>query len=379
MKERVRLAIVIPSLDAGGAERQMAMLLSRIDRTRFEPAVFCIYTAGDFAPDVAAAGIDVVALAKGRTWRVLPFLVRLISALKRFGPDVIYSLLPEPNVLSTLAWFFLRRAALVWGVRSAYGDAKREGLAFRFYLAMERRLSRLPAAIIANSDAARALCVARGYADARLMTIPNGVDVERFHPDSAMRERIRAELGLGTAPVIGIVGRLEPVKDHETFIRAAAALHASRPDVRFLIVGRGTDARVAALRNLADSLHVGDAILWTGARSDVAAVMNACDLIAVTSIYESSPNVILEAMACGVPCVTTDAGDARLMVGESGVVTGDHAPETIAAAWSAMLDRLRVEGDALRSAARHRIVERYGSESMVSRTEEALEAASRRE
>jgi glycosyltransferase involved in cell wall biosynthesis len=363
-ERRRRVAFLARSLDVGGAERQLVLLATKLDRSHFEPAVFCFYPGGKLEEEVRAAGVPLVTLGKSKRWDVFGFLFRVVRELRRFCPDVLYTFLPVPNILGVAVSPLLPKTRVVWGIRSAYRVTTGRGWFNWLTLQLERLLSPFAPLIIANSEAARANCDARGYTTKRLVVVPNGVNTERFRPDAEARERIRAALEI--APhhrAIGIVARLDPVKDHETFLRAAAKLQ--RDDVRFVIIGDGP--RRPVLEALARELGVEP--IWLGMRHDVAAVTNALDIATNTSRFESFPNAILEAMACGVPVVATDAGDARAIVGELGVIVPASAPEALADAWSEMLTRL---GTPLSEAVRARVVEQFSQAAMVSATEDLL-------
>lgn len=370
--EPIRVALLTRSLQIGGTERQIAILATGLDRSRFRPAVFCFYSGGALADEVRRAGIDVVEIGKSARWDMTGFFRKLIRELRRFRPDVLYTFLPVPGVIGVLLKPFFPRTRLVWGIRAAHRSMAGQEWFKRTTSFLERLLSPLPDLIIANSEAAAEVCRRRHYPVSSLKVIPNGVDTERFRPDPASRERIRRELAVTADQfVIGTVGRIDADKDHETFVRAAALLHAESHDVRFVIVGGGDDPRRNRLEALAHSLGIA-AITWTGPRSDIEKIDNAFDLFTSTSSEESLPNTIAEAMACGVPCVVTDAGDSRLLAGDTGVVVPPQSSEALAAGWKEMRARLLTDGAALRSAARARIVERYDSRTLLRNMETVL-------
>ncbi|HEX2874612.1 MAG TPA: glycosyltransferase, partial [Polyangiaceae bacterium] len=222
--------------------------------------------------------------------------------------------------------------------------------------------------IIVNSQAGRGHLQMRGFPDEKVVFVPNGIDMDRYHPDAAGRDRLRREWGVQDSEfLIGIVARADPVKAHEVFVAAAHALHSRDARLRFVCVG--VDERKAvALRAEAARLGMADYFKVEGPRDDLSAVYSALDVNVLCSHSEGFPNVVAEAMACGVPCAVTDAGDATEIVGD----TGEHAPvadpAALAIAIEALLARVKSDAASLRRAARARIEERYSLGALAERT-----------
>lgn len=223
---------------------------------------------------------------------------------------------------------------------------------------------------ISNSEAGHVLA-ARNYRCQKHIVVFNGIDVDRFRPDPQGRARVRAEWNIpANQMLIGLVGRLAPEKDHPTFLHAAARLAAGCRDVRFVLVGDGSRPYRERLLQLSGELGLEDSLVWAGTRSDMPAVYSALDVLCLASFtYEGFPNVVAEAMACGVPCVVTNVGDSALIVGELGIVVPRADPQALAAGLGKMLEGL----DAIQPhRLRQRIVSRFSVETMVVATERAL-------
>jgi glycosyltransferase involved in cell wall biosynthesis len=189
------------------------------------------------------------------------------------------------------------------------------------------RFSRwVPEWIVLCSEHSRKLYGEHGFAAEKMQVIPNGFDTTRFRPDAAARVEVRKELGIRPdAPVVGLVARYDPFKDHAGFCRAAALVAKARPDARFVMCGRGVDGGNRALVSLIGALGIEDHCRLLGPRNDVPRVLAALDVLASSSVSEAFPLAVGEAMACGVPCVATDVGDSALMLGPAGriVPAGD--------------------------------------------------------
>ena len=210
-----------------------------------------------------------------------------------------------------------------------------------------------------------------------MRVIPNGIDTRRFSFDGKARTRLRGEWSIpADAVLVGLVGRLDLMKDHPTFLKAAAKLAGRDPRWHFVCVGEGEPEYAVTLETQAVALGLQGRLVWAGPRGDMPAVYSALDLLASTSYGESFPNVIAEAMACGRPCVVTDVGDSARIVDDCGIVVAARDPEAFAAAVARMLPVL-TDGEAARAmheAARARIVERYSLETLLRDSKAALKA-----
>jgi glycosyltransferase involved in cell wall biosynthesis len=204
-----------------------------------------------------------------------------------------------------------------------------------------------------------------------MVVISNGIDTERFQPDSEAGAKVRAEWGVSENTIlIGLVGRLDPMKDHPTFLKAAALLSEERQDVRFVCVGVGEETYAKELYQLTNKLGILEQVIWAGGRSDMPKVYNALNIASSSSSYgEGFANVIGEAMACGVPCVVTDVGDSAWIVGDTGIVVPPKNPEALAAGWNSLLNLAVTDQVALAEKARKTIVENFSLRNLVQKTE----------
>jgi len=261
-------------------------------------------------------------------------------------------------------------AKVVWGLRSSNVDFSRYDWAARLIFRVGAWLSRWPDLIIVNSWAGQQHHVAHGYCGERMVVIPNGIDTGRYRPDREAGRRVRAEWGVAEGEaLIGLVARLDPMKDHPTFLRAAALLAEEQPGVHFVCVGDGPEPYKQGLLSLAASLGLGRQLIWAGARHDMPAVYNAFDVVISSSSGEGFPNAIGEAMACGVPCVVTDVGDSARIVGKMGVVVPPKDPQALVKGFKIILgDHIELEPYALRE----RIIAGFSIQALVQTTEKVL-------
>jgi len=328
------------------------------------------YPNGALVKELHESGIPVFDLRKSGRWDVFPFLVRVLRAVWKLKPRVIYGFLVTPNILTVFLKPIFPSARVVWGVRASNVDLDRYDWLLRLSCRIECWLSRFADLIICNSLAGLEYAAACGFPRGRMTVIPNGIDTERFKTDAVARKRLRAEWGIAENEIlIGLVARLDPMKDHPTFLRAAAMLIQERTDVRFVCVGEGVEPYKIELRRLASALGLDGRLIWAGARHDVQAVCNALDIASSSSYGEGFSNTIAEAMACGVPCVVTDVGDSASIVGSAGSVVPPSMPAALCEGFRLMLKRL---GPDIQDAARASIVSRYTNNVLVTNTVKAL-------
>ena len=213
-----------------------------------------------------------------------------------------------------------------------------------------------------------------GYSTRRMRVIPNGYDVEIFAPDPEGGLRLRRSIGVADdAHVVGIVARWDPIKDHATFLDAAARVAVQDPRVCFVLCGEGITCANEKLSELVKRHGLRDQVRLLGPRDDIATVFSAFDLHVLSSRSEAFPNVVAEAMACEVSCVVTDVGDAALIVGPTGWVVPPGRPDLLA---DAMYQGVRSLASGGRGEeARRRIVREFSIVRMVARYSALFEGA----
>lgn len=295
----------------------------------------------------------------------------LARLLRREAPQVHYAFLPTCCVLGALLKPFFPATRLVFGSRAT----KVEGLgqAGRLLLGLEARLAHRADLVIANSKAGQDFCLGRGFPADRVRVVDNGIDTMRFCPDRSAGAALRTQWGVGPGQrLVGLVARLDPLKDHTTFLAAAARLAVEHPGLRFVCVGNGPAGYAQSLREHAVGLGLADRLIWAGEHADMSAVYNALDVACLSSASEGLPNVLCEAMSCGVPCVTTNVGDAARVVEGIGLAVPPRDPAALAGGLAAMLERLEREGPRLGVLCRERIEKEFSLARMVEATEALL-------
>jgi glycosyltransferase involved in cell wall biosynthesis len=242
--------------------------------------------------------------------------------------------LDHANLIGSLAARFAGAPPVVWAVHSTDLGPLHRAWKTRLVRRLCAPLSHaIPTAIISDAQSSVAVYERIGFSAARLMVVPNGVDPAAFRPDREARDRVRGMWGVGTnETLLGCVARWDPLKDHENLVRAVRLLADAGRRFRCVLVGKGMDMQNSDLQQLIERHGVRDRLILAGSSSEIPAMMNALDLHVLSSRSESLPVALLEAMACGTPCVVTDVGDARIIVGETGWVAKAQDSTALAAA-----------------------------------------------
>ena len=362
---------LIRSLNVGGTERQIIELVKGLDNNHFDITVGLFYNKGALIEEIKTMPwIHVISLSKTGRWDILRFVFRFIRLLKVLQPDILYSFLPDANIVGLIAGRLAGVKRIIWGTRASNMDVSRYDWVVRISLRLSAFLSRFPDAIIANSYVGRSFHEGIGYSNKSFHVIHNGINAERFRPDRNTGTRVRAEWGIDKKTVlIGIVARMDPMKDHPTFLKAAQNFIQRHNDVCFVCVGDGPVDYKEKLYLLSEELGLRDFVIWAGLRSDMPAVYNALDIVTSTSSYgEGFSNVIAEAMACGVPCVVTDVGDSALIIGDAGLVVPIKDPEALAGGWRCMLKQLNENLTLIENKTCARIMSHYNNEILLQKT-----------
>lgn len=347
---------VITGLGLGGAESVLTRtaIAAQTAGARRQ-IVVSLMDEGVYGRELCAAGVELHCLRMRRGRPSPGALMGLIRLLRQKDPDTVMSWLYHADLIATCALFLsglgLRR--LVWNIRCADMDLSGYSRWTRWTVSMLARLSSFPAAVAANSRVGRTYHEKLGYRPRRWIELSNGFDLDRWKPDEADRRSSRAELGVADEEIaVGLIARVDPMKDHATFFAAAEVVAAARPEARFILIGKDTE-------HLSIPSSLRGRLVALSERNDVPVLMRALDIAVLSSRSEGFPNVVAEAMASGVPCVVTDAGDAAEIVGQTGQVVPRSDPEALAHG----VLRLAGESWELRrergEAARRRIAEKF--------------------
>ena len=372
----------IPTVAGGGAENFLLNLMTQVRGSRWQHVVLaaCVHPHEARAEQLRALGCRVIdlnepALMRASLWKA----VRRTIATE--APEVLQTWMHHADLIGATAAWCAGVRNIVWGVRATEvhrnpGDSDLKTTLFHQALRWGSKV--LPSKIIANSTAAIDVHCGMGFPRSKMVWIPNGVNATRFVPDPVAREQTRASLGLDPqTPVVGFVGRFHPVKDIACFFRAAAQVQAARPDVHFVLVGGTREELYPEAREAFEQLRAPSVVRFVPFGSATEKFYPAFDVFTLCSKSEAFPNVVLEAMACGIPSVTTDAGDCTAMLRDLGKVVPVGAAEPLAQGWLEMLSLGSDQRTALAAKCRSRAVNDYSMERAAHHFEEVYDSLTR--
>ncbi len=357
-----RILHVIPTLDRGGAEKQLTLLAKGLSSgtysAEFETHVYVLTRDGPLRADLEESDIDTRLI--GKRLKIDPIAwFRLRHHVKRLRPDIVHTWIFAADAYGRSAGKAGGAPRFITGLRC---EDPWKGWKERF---VDLRLAKRTRVFVANSKGVRDFYVKYGLPEEKLQIIPNGVAPAAESPLS--REELLSRLGLPKeTKLIGLIARLWPQKRIKDAIWAADLLKVIRDDVHLLIIGDGPHrARLETYRNQAE---IADKVHFLGARNDIADLLPHFDVIWSTSAYEGLSNVIMEAMAAARPVVATDIPGTNELIshGETGMLfpVGDRA--AIAGCTKALLERPDA-AKRLGETARERVLAEYGVEKMVAR------------
>jgi glycosyltransferase involved in cell wall biosynthesis len=371
----MRIVFLTRSIAGGGAERQLLVLAQGLVRDGHHCSIITFYAPKN---EVLPPGLRVVSLSKRGRWDLLSFSLRLVRAIRRERPHVLHGYLTVPNVMAALVGFLIPSTAVVFGIRASNMDLQRYDRASRWTYWLETLLVRSARAVIVNSQAGWSSAIERGIREGKLFLIRNGIDVDAFRFEEGARRRLRERWKFeANEIVLGVVARLDPMKDHATFLRAFSRATRDAPQLRAIFVGDGPADLRRDLEDLAESLGISEAISWAGAETDMVSVYSGIDVLCLPSAFgEGMPNVVAEAMACERVCIVTDVGDSRDLVADFGFAVPSAMPEALAAAIRQVATMSEARRLAMGQGARRRIQEAYTIGELVSRTSSVLRSIS---
>ena len=317
-----KILFVTAGLRGGGAEAMLARLATARPSVADEITVVSLIPAETHLARLIAGGVEVVELRFDKAGGILTGLFKLARLIAAKRPEIVQGWMYHGDLAALVALALSGRrrdTPLVWGIRCSAMDWRSCGLGLALVVKACALLSRWPDVVTANSAAGLKSHLVLGYRPRRAQVIANGIELDKFQPDAAARTAVRSELGIPeNAIVLAHVARVDAMKDHRSFLAAMAML----PDVSALLVGAGTE-----------NLPVAPNLFRLGRRSDMPRLFAAADFVVSSSRFgEGFSNVLAEGMACGLPAIATDVGDAKLIIGDAGLVVPPQDPPALVAA-----------------------------------------------
>jgi len=323
---------------------------------------------GIYGPRLRDLGITVRELNFPAGRVTLKGLYRLWRLIREGKPDAVQTWMYHADLAGGLIARLAGIRLVIWGIRNSHSSPESLSRSARWAARLCAWLSAwLPVAIVSCSEHAAHVHQRMGYDASKFTVIPNGYDLEQFSPRRNSALSLRKKLGVGShVPLVGMVARWDPQKDHANLLAALAIIANRGRDFRCVLAGEGVGKNNEALGRLIFQNRLQDKVTLLGPLHDISNVMNALDLFILSSRAEAFPNVVAEAMACGTPCVVTAVGDAALIVADTGWVAPPENPGALAASIENGLSAIESpQREKISQACRARIVNSFGLDQMT--------------
>jgi glycosyltransferase involved in cell wall biosynthesis len=352
----MKIAHLITGLEMGGAERQLKALVTDKGNPFLSHIVISLKDEGIIGRQLAGQpGVRLYCLnlqkSIGGFWK-------LYQILQREKPDVLQTWLYHADLMGLIIGKLSRVPRIVWNIRGSNMDLSQYSRMTSSVVKMLTFFSRFPDAIITNSQAGQEFHVKLGYKSPRWLLIPNGIDTNLFQPSREIGQKLRHSLGIpDDAIVIGMLGRVDPMKDHATFLKAMEAVCQTHQNLYCIVGGKGTEN--------AQWPVVPPRLLRLGIWENAPEFLNSLDIMVLSSAFgEGFPNVVGEAMACGVPTIVTDVGDAAILVQREAQVVPPQNVEDLILALKGLLALSSQERRVIGQQGRERILSSYSLSTM---------------
>ena len=343
----MRVVHIISSLATGGAEMMLKRLIESAPATFPRTVVVSLTALGPIGEALRAHGVSVHALGMSSLLDSPITLWRLVRLIRRYQPEIVQTWMYHADLLGGLAARLAGCRAVVWGIRST--AIPQGALSVTYWLVRLCAICShtIPHRIICCAKSAKEAHLKLGYAARKMVVIPNGYDFSAFDHHSNSRAAARHELKFDDNEiVIGAVGRFDALKDFHNFVDATFRLSAKRPDVKYLMLGRNIEWTNTTLRGWIEDAGLLNHFKLLGEQHDVPYFLSAMDVFCLSSTSEAFPNVVVEAMAMGLPCVVTRAGDAADILDADNFVVPIKDSDSL---FDALLRMCELDADARRT------------------------------
>ncbi|MEO9892467.1 glycosyltransferase [Aurantibacter sp.] len=381
-RSKLKVVYVITGLRTGGAEMMLYKLLTRIDRNRFSPTVITMISGGKFEELIKELNIDVYSLGMKRGIPNPRSVIRLINLFKLIKPDVVQGWMYHGNFIAQLGGAFsLLKVPVIWSIHHSVDALKNEKFSLAVTIKLTAFLSKNIKRVVFSANKGMLQHINIGYSGENAITINDNFDINKFSPVIDLNFDLRKNLNLPVDSIlIGSVARFHPMKDHANLIKAAfETVKDCEEEVHFILVGPNVDERNLVLTNQIKELGLSERVHLLGERNNITEILTSLDIFTSSSSFgESFPNVIGEAMSCETPCVVTDVGDSKFLVGNIGEVILPDDYEALAFAWKKLIKIGDVERRKLGKESRNRIVSLFnvdGPNSFVKKYENIYKEA----
>jgi glycosyltransferase involved in cell wall biosynthesis len=357
----LKILHVIVGLDVGGAELMLKRLIEAHQKnSNYKHSVLSLTDIGTVGKQLKALNVEVHALKMTSIFELPLVFFRLIQFLRYNSPDIVQTWMYHSDLLGGLAARLIGNRRIIWGIRTTDVSSGCSSVTAAIRKVCALLSNWVPETIVCAAQASCDAHIRIGYKSSKMKVIANGFDLSRLVADESESKKLRNNYSLiDREIVIGSIGRFNSDKDQHNFVKAAGLLVATNPKLRFLMVGRDLVASNPELMSWIRETGFSKHFILLGERSDVPVCLSAMDIFCLHSRTEGFPNVLGEAMAMGLPCVTTEVGDAALLMGDTGILVPKEDAKALSTGIQNLLDMKSKDRDLLGGNARSRIRDKF--------------------
>ncbi|EIV8624415.1 glycosyltransferase [Vibrio parahaemolyticus] len=325
-----KIVHIITGLGDGGAEASLFNLCKVTQKSkRVENYVISLLPGGKYKRLLEGIGINVLELNFSK--QPIHCFCVLTKVLKEMDIDVVQTWMYHADFIGGLAAKLAKKKNIVWGVHNTVLELDKSKLTTVIISRINSILSYvIPKKIIYCAESSRKVHEKLYYKRSVGVVINNGYDLERFSNDVVIPEDLNKYRQKEDQIIFGMVGRYDKFKDHNNLFRAISLVKKVRHNFKVILIGNGINSENKDIVNQINEQEVNDEIILLGQRDDIPSIMNFIDVHILSSSAEAFPNVICEAMAVGTPCLSTDVGDASIIIGDNGWIVPSKSPQKLA-------------------------------------------------
>lgn len=309
----------------------LSQLASHLVNTGNNVTIITLKTENGWDKEFASSGAEILHLGESNK-TVLGKIYEIYRILRVKSPDIVSSWLYKSDFVSSFACLMHRKSKLVWNVRHAGLDRDSTRFRTRALVTCLGYLSFVPDKILTCSETAIFTHKKKRYNQSKMHVIDNGVDIKKYLPSSIQQNNVNSKIGdIENKFIIGIVGRFSKTKNHKLFVEIAEKLLINHHNIKFVMIGKDLDWRNDVLNKLICDKNINEHFILMGEQNNIHTLLPELDLFLLTSNGEAFPNVLIEAMACGVPCISTNVGDCCRILGDVGHVINNYDADAFVA------------------------------------------------